>query len=205
MDRKKHWEEVFGSKQATEVSWYQAVPKPSLRLIEATGVSHHDAVIDVGGGASTLVDNLLDAGFDDVTVLDISGNGLQQARDRLGSRANEVNWVVADVTRFTPDRDYQLWHDRAVMHFLIDTEDRSRYIDTLRQALSPGGSLVLATFGPEGPLKCSGLEIRRYNIEMLVELLGPGFELQSHELDDHATPNGGMQQFLYSCWKRKAQ
>ncbi len=175
----------------------------SLRLIEETGVSQQDAIIDVGGGASTLVDNLLSAGFKNATVLDISENALQLSRHRLGVQANLVNWVVADVTAFDPAWEYSLWHDRAVFHFLVDDEDRASYVDVLRRALSPGGSLVLATFGPEGPLRCSGLQIQRYTTDRLVELLGSDFELQHHEFEYHQTPTGSTQQFLYSCWTRR--
>jgi len=203
MKRRRHWEGVFGSKEATELSWYQAVPTASLRLIEASGVSQQDTIIDVGGGASTLVDSLLGAGFENVTVLDISENALQLSRHRLGVQAGLVNWVVSDVTAFEPAWEYSLWHDRAVFHFLIDAGDRASYIDVLRRALLPGGSLILATFGPEGPLRCSGLEIQRYTTEMLVELLGADFELRHHELEDHQTPAGSTQQFLYSCWTRR--
>ena len=199
----QHWDSVYCAKAFDEVSWYQPVPERSLRHIQDAAADYEAAIIDVGGGASRLVDSLLDAGFADVTVLDISGNALQQARHRIGTRAEAVNWVVADVRTFLPDREFSIWHDRAVLHFLIDAEDRARYVKVLNRALLPGGTLVLSTFGPEGPLKCSGLEIRRYDIETLTELLGAGFELQRHELEDHETPGGASQQFLYSCWKRK--
>ena len=200
----RHWEGVYGSKTFEEVSWYQPVPERSLLHIREAVSSHDAAIIDVGGGASTLVDHLLDAGFEDVTVLDISGNALQQARDRIGPRANAVKWVVADVRAFSPDRAYSVWHDRAVLHFLTDAADRVRYVKVLEQAVSPGGSLVLSTFGPDGPLKCSGLEIRRYDVDMLTELLGARFELQSYELENHETPGGARQQFLYTCWTKTA-
>jgi SAM-dependent methyltransferase len=199
-DRRQHWDEVYGTKSSVDVSWYQPVPETSLRLIGNAGVAQQDPVIDAGGGASTLVDHLLEGGYSDVTILDVARNGLGQARNRLGPRAAAVNWIVADVLSFEPPRQYRLWHDRAVLHFLVDEEERERYVAVLRNALAPGGQLVLATFGPRGPLKCSGLEIRRYTIEKVEELLGPGFELQAHELEDHRTPGGATQQFLYSSW-----
>lgn len=199
----QHWDGVYGSKAFDEVSWYQPVPERSLRCIQDAATGREAAIIDVGGGASKLVDHLLDAGFVDITVLDISGNALRQARDRIGTQADAVNWVVADVRTFSPDREYSIWHDRAVLHFLIDAEDRARYVEVLKRALPVGGTLILSTFGPDGPLKCSGLEIRRYDVRKLTELLGTGFELQNHELEDHATPGGAIQQFLYSCWTRK--
>jgi SAM-dependent methyltransferase len=198
----RHWDGVYGSRVFDQVSWYQTVPERSLRYIRDAVPNRNAAVIDVGGGASTLVDHLLDAGFNDVTVVDISDKALQQARQRLGDRADAVNWVVADVRAFLPERTFSIWHDRAVLHFLVDAEDRARYLEALRRALLPGGKLVLSTFGPDGPLRCSGLQIRRYDIEMLMQLLGPDFELQGHELEDHETPAGAKQQFLYTSWTR---
>jgi SAM-dependent methyltransferase len=201
--RKSHWENVYGSKRHTEVSWYQEVPDKSLALIKATGASTEDAIIDIGGGASTLVDHLLEAGFADVTVLDLAATAFDQARKRLGKQAGMVNWVVSDVTQFKPERQYRLWHDRAVLHFLTAASDRARYVEVLKDALVPGGHAIIATFGPDGPLKCSGLEIRRYSVSRLEDLLGPEFELQFHELENHQTPMGSTQQFLYSCWTRR--
>jgi SAM-dependent methyltransferase len=198
----RHWDGVYGSRVFDQVSWYQNVPERSLRYIQDAVPNRNAAVIDVGGGASTLVDHLLDAGFNDVTVVDISDKALQQARQRLGDRADAVNWVVADVRAFLPERTFSIWHDRAVLHFLVDAEDRARYLEALRRALLPGAKLVLSTFGPDGPLRCSGLQIRRYDIEMLMQLLGPYFELQGHELEDHETPAGAKQQFLYTSWTR---
>lgn len=202
--RQAHWEGVYDAKQFTEVSWYQPVPDVSLKQILATGVERNDAIIDVGGGASTLVDHLLDLGFLDVTVLDISGAALEQARNRLGARAGDVNWVVADITAFATEKKFRLWHDRAVLHFLTDAADRERYVESLKHALLPGGHLVLSTFGPDGPRKCSGLEVRRYTLDRMRDLLGPEFELTHHVLEDHRTPLGAAQQFLHSSWTRKA-
>jgi len=202
-ERKGHWEGVYGARKSTEVSWYQEVPGKSLELVSSVASSPDDAILDVGGGASTLVDHLLDAGYRDVTVLDLANGAFSQSQGRLGERASIPHWLVSDVTRFEPQREYQVWHDRAALHFLTDAEDRARYVSVLKQALAPGGHAVIATFGPEGPLKCSGLEIRRYTVEMLAELLGPEFELQSHELENHQTPMGSTQQFLYSCWMKR--
>jgi len=200
--RAAHWDDVYSSRLFDEVSWYQPVPDVPLALIGECGVAPCDPVIDVGGGASTLVDCLLDRGFADISVLDIAPSAIEQSRARLGERASLVNWLPDDVTEFLPERRYRLWHDRAVLHFLIDEADRAQYVAVLKQALAPGGSLVLATFGPDGPQKCSGLEIRRYNVDMLVELLGPEFELRSQELEEHVTPRGATQQFLYTSWRR---
>ena len=204
-ERRKHWDGVYSSKASTEVSWYQERPDRSLELIGASGLSLNAPIIDVGGGASTLVDHLLDAGYGDLTVLDLTETALEHSRERLGERADSVNWIVSDVVHFEPQRLYRLWHDRAVLHFLTDATDRERYVDVLKRALAPGGCAVIATFGPAGPLKCSGLEIRRYTVRMLEELLGAEFKLQSHELANHHTPMGATQQFLYSSWARRGQ
>lgn len=202
-ERKDHWENVYGDKAATEVSWYQPVPEMSLTYLRNTGASLQGSVIDVGGGASTLVDHLLDTGFTDVTVLDLADSALEQTRKRLGDRAASVNWVVADVTRFEPERSFDIWHDRAVLHFLTEPADRDRYVRTLKGALNTGGHAIISTFGPSGPLKCSGLEIRRYTNEEMQELLGPEFELQEHDFEDHRTPMRSTQQFMYSRWIRR--
>ena len=203
LSSRTHWDDVYRKKVFSEVSWYQEVPEISLRQIHATGVAPTDPIIDVGGGASTLVDHLLECGFRDVTILDISRAALEQARNRLGARAGEVNWVNADVTAFAAERDFVVWHDRAVLHFLTAEADRDRYVESLRRALVAGGHLVLSTFGPDGPPKCSGLEVRRYTIEMMGDLLGPEFELTDHVLADHRTPWDAAQQFLHSSWVRK--
>ena len=204
-DRKSHWQGVYDQKRFTDVSWYQPVPVRSLELIATVGITEDAPVIDVGGGASTLVDHLVGRGFRDVTVLDVAERALAQAQNRLGELAGCATWLVADITAFQPERTYSLWHDRAVLHFLIDAADRRRYMEALRSALAPGGHLVLATFGPDGPLKCSGLEVRRYSPRMMAELLGPEFELQAHDIEFHRTPSGGLQQFLCTRWQRRTQ
>lgn len=200
--RRRHWDTVYSDKSFADVSWYQERPGVSLEFIERSGIDTDDAIVDVGGGASTLVDYLLGLGYSDLTVLDVSASAFRQARERLGTRADEVAWLTGDVTRFEPERQYRLWHDRAVLHFLTDADDRERYTAALRTALASGGYVILATFGPDGPEKCSGLPVRRYTEEMMAELLGIGFELLHHELDVHETPAGNPQQFLYSIWRR---
>ena len=202
-ERKNHWDDVYQGKSATEVSWYQDSPDRSLALVDSTGIAKQAPIIDVGGGASTLVDHLLESGYSDVTVLDLASAAFDQARVRLAARAVEVDWVVSDVTRFRPRRRYRLWHDRAVLHFLTEATDRERYVDVLRRALEPDGHVIIATFGPEGPKRCSGLDVRRYSVDLLSELLGTEFILQSHELENHQTPTGALQQFLYTCWARR--
>ena len=204
-DRKSHWEGVYESKQFTDVSWYQQLPARSLELIDAAAAGEDAPIIDIGGGASTLVDHLIARGYRDVTVLDISENALAQARSRLAGSSDRVHWIVSDVAAFRPERSYQVWHDRAVLHFLVDAADRRQYLAALRSALAPGGDLVLETFGPDGPLKCSGLEVQRYSVETMAELLGAEFELKSDDIELHRTPSGGQQQFLCTRWRRQAQ
>lgn len=199
-----HWQRVYGEKEPTEVSWYQPVPEKSLQFIRSTGITRDAPILDAGGGASTLVDNLLKYGYTDISVLDISGKALERSRARLGDSADAVNWIESDVTEFKPPRQYALWHDRAVFHFLTAPADREKYIDVVCRALLPGGHLVLATFGPQGPQRCSGLDVQRYGIEDLQKLVGGRFDLRSHELDEHETPMGSAQQFLYSWWQAES-
>jgi len=158
-------------------------------------------VIDIGGGASTLVDHLLAAGYQDVSILDIASSAFTQSRARLGTAAGQAQWIEADVTDFEPGRSYEIWHDRAVFHFLTDATDRERYLHVLRKALRSRGHFLLATFGPEGPSRCSGLEVQRYSVEMLRELLEPEFQLRAYEREEHRTPMGSTQEFLCSWWQ----
>jgi SAM-dependent methyltransferase len=202
--RRSHWKRVYATKDPTEVSWYQPDPVRSLALIRATGVSHAAPVLDVGGGASTLVDHLLDAGYLDVNVLDIAVEALDKARGRLAARADKVTWIEADITEFEPSRTYAVWHDRAVFHFLTRVTDRERYLDVLRKAIQSHGHFLLATFGPEGPKRCSGLDVQRYSVEQIGALLESDFKLHRHEIEEHSTPLGTIQQFLYSWWQAEA-
>lgn len=195
--RQAHWDRVYSSKSVTDVSWYEAQPSRSLALIRATGVEPAEAVIDAGGGASLLVDELLEAGYRDLTVLDISAEVLQKLRERLGARAASVTLLHQDVTSFQPPRRYALWHDRAVFHFLVEQTDRERYVDALRRALLPGGHAIIATFGPSGPQRCSGLPTMRYDATALAAEMGSDFKLIESSLDVHRTPWGAEQQFLY--------
>ena len=199
--RLRHWQSIYRDKAPTDVSWYQPVPTRSMQLIRSTGVPKTGPIIDVGGGASTLVDHLLGDGYEDITVLDISGTALRRSQQRLGDIANRVVWIESDITAYEPSRRYSIWHDRAVFHFLVDDDARRAYVATVREALIPGGHLLLSTFGPEGPESCSGLPVQRYDIAALQGLLEPSFSLQDHGLDMHETPMGSRQQFLYSWWQ----
>ena len=200
-DLRDHWQEVYATRAPTEVSWYQPVPERSLALIRETGVPPDAPLLDVGGGASMLVDHLLLAGYTDLTVLDISGTALAAAQARLGAAAARVRWIETDITGFAPERRYTLWHDRAVFHFLVEPERRQRYLDVLGAALVPGGHLILATFGPLGPTRCSGLPVQRYAAAELDGLLAPRYRLIRSEIEDHVTPAGQPQQFLYGWWQ----
>jgi SAM-dependent methyltransferase len=193
--RKQHWEDVYSRKAPRETSWYQAMPATSLAMIRNATRASSASLIDVGGGASLLVDCLLDEGFHDVSVLDISQLALENAKQRLGSRSSEVQWIEADVTRFQPDRTWEVWHDRAAFHFLTDGADRRRYVEVLRRALAMGGQAVIAAFALDGPRKCSGLDIVRYDARSLGLEIGPDFELKEERLEVHLTPAGAEQRF----------
>ncbi len=197
-----HWKRIYRAGDPREASWYEPIPTASLELIEATGVAQDGPVIDVGGGTSTLVDCLLAKGFTDLTVLDIAPAALDKARRRLGESAGRVTWLSADVTKFRPARAYALWHDRAVFHFLTDAKSRRSYLETLRGALARPGHVILATFGPEGPARCSGLDVMRYSVAELSACLGPEFRLMLERTVEHTTPEGHRQQFVYGWWRR---
>jgi len=200
--RKTHWEQVYQAKSPSDVSWYQTQPSISLKLIEATGIEKHQHIIDVGGGASILVDYLLKAGFSRLAVLDISAQSLQHAKTRLGENSHKIEWLEDDVTTFQPPHPYELWHDRAVFHFLTNAEDRKRYVQVLKQALVPKGHLIIATFAIGGPKKCSGLDIVQYDAESLCTELGEEFELLDVQNETHITPANAEQKFTYFRLKR---
>lgn len=202
MQSSEHWENVYRSKKFDAVSWYAPHLAESLRLIERLCPSKTAAIIDIGGGESTLIDDLLQRGYEDVSVLDISATAIEFTRNRLGPKAQQVGWHVGDVTRYDfGAKQFDLWHDRAVFHFLTDDAARKAYVDLVRRSVKPGGYVLMATFGPEGPLKCSGLDVVRYDDQSLHGEFGDGFRLLGSELSDHKTPAGANQQFLY-CWCR---
>jgi trans-aconitate methyltransferase len=194
---------VYGTKASTEVSWYEATPLRSLELIRTSGVQRNEPIIDVGGGASFLAEELLNQGYSDLTVLDISSEVLQKLGARLAARANAVTRVQQDVTEFQAQRKYALWHDRAVFHFLTEVRDRRRYVEALKHALQPTGHVIIATFGPEGPERCSGLNVARYDAASLAAELGTDFSLVESSLELHHTPRGASQQFLYCRFRRR--
>ena len=196
-ERKKHWEGVYRNKSPLEVSWYQQEPTLSLSLITGASIPLDAPVIDIGGGASTLVDKLSDAGFSNISVLDVSGTALAHAKQRLAHKASTVHWYEEDVTRFEPPHRFLLWHDRAVFHFLTSSEDRKNYVDVLERSLVPGGHIIIMTFAIGGPEKCSGLDIVQYDADKLTKELGAGFELLETGFEVHLTPAGNQQKFVY--------
>ena len=204
MDRQAHWSTVYRTKDPARVSWYQARPGPSLLMIAAAGLGPEARVLDIGGGASALVDALLAAGYRHLGVLDVAPEALAITRARLGERAGEVEWFEGDLLAFRSPHPWELWHDRAVFHFLTDPEDRARYRRVLLDSLAPGGQAVVATFGPEGPERCSGLPVQRYDAEALAAALGPDLRLAAHHVEVHTTPSGGEQQFLFARFVREA-
>lgn len=201
-DPATHWSAAWRDAAPETKSWHQDDPAPSLAAIEASGIAPDRPLIDVGGGAARLVDRLLDRGWTDLSVLDVAAEALDRARDRLGARAARVRWIVADVTRWTPERAYALWHDRAVFHFLTTPEDRAAYARTLDAALAPDGQAILATFALDGPERCSGLPVQRHDAASLEAALGPGFRLVETRRETHVTPAGAEQRFLRARFAR---
>ncbi|NIS90715.1 MAG: methyltransferase domain-containing protein [Woeseiaceae bacterium] len=200
---KDHWEHVYTTKGPTEVSWYQPVPAKSMSMIRETKVPLEAPIIDIGGGTSTLVDLLLNSDYSDITVLDISSAALDESHKRIGDRASEVHWIESDILEFEPLRRYYVWHDRATFHFQVNAAAIEKYLDIMRTALVPKGFFALCTYGPQGPDRCSNLPVQSYSVEELTFMLESGFELLTYELEDHKTPTGALQQFLYTLWRAK--
>ncbi len=196
-NRKDHWEQVYSDKKSTEVSWYQQHPERSLELIKATGIGMSARIIDIGGGASTLVDFLLEAGYKNLSVLDISHAAIKQAKSRLVGHEGRVEWLEQDITEFKTERCFDLWHDRAVFHFLIDEKDRTRYVQVLLSALNIGAHVIIAAFDDNGPKKCSGLEVMHYSPEKMTAVLGDSFQLIETSTENHLTPVGSSQSFVF--------
>ena len=204
MDKQQHWQQVYTTKAADTVSWYQPQASESLQRIQQAQVDVSARIIDVGGGASTLVDGLLAAGFTRLTVLDISAAALAVARQRLGPAGEQINWLAGDVTTVAlPEAGFDVWHDRAVFHFLTEAADRAAYVRQLNHALAPGGLVIIATFAEDGPEKCSGLPVVRYTPAALSAALGDGFVLTDSQKVAHHTPFDTVQQFVYCSFRRR--
>ena len=198
MDPRSHWQRVYTTKKPTEVSWYQPTAALSVSMIRRVAPDHAAAIIDVGGGASTLVDGLLADGYKNVTVLDVSGAALAEASARLGSEAARVTWLEANVLDAAlPASVYDVWHDRAVFHFLTEVPDRKRYVQQVRAAVRLGGYVMVATFASDGPTKCSGLDVARYSPQELHGQFGSEFQLLESAREEHHTPAGSIQPFVY--------
>jgi len=203
LDREKHWQNVYRTKGEREVSWSQSSPEPSLGLIEKFAPTRSASIVDIGGGASRLVDALRERGYQHITVLDLSEAALESAKARLGTDAASVQWVAADATQWQPPQAFDIWHDRAAFHFLVDASDREAYLSRLQQGVKSGGHAIIATFAPDGPEKCSGLPVQRYDHVTLGKALGVAFELVHHQPHRHVTPWGAAQSFQFSVFRRK--
>lgn len=200
---KQHWENVFASKAADEVSWFQPYPNTSMEFLKLFDLPLTANIIDIGGGDSRLVDALLDAGYQNIWVLDISANALERAKQRLGERANKVNWVVTDITEFTPTVLFDFWHDRAAFHFLTNESSVNKYVSIAENAINKNGYLVLGTFSEEGPKKCSGLQIQQYNETSMSTRFEKAFNRIKCIMEEHITPFNSVQKFLFCSFRKK--
>lgn len=203
-DRTTHWQNVYATKGEAEVSWFQDSPAISLEMIRAASPDRAAAIIDIGGGASRLVDALLQDGYRNLAVLDLSANALDVAKERIGATASTVDWIVADATTWRPAKTWDVWHDRAAFHFLTDPRDRAAYVERLWSAVAPGGHVIIATFAPDGPEKCSGLPVQRHDSASLSAELGPEFELVETRSETHHTPWHSTQAFQFSRFRRRS-
>jgi 2-polyprenyl-3-methyl-5-hydroxy-6-metoxy-1,4-benzoquinol methylase len=196
-DRRRHWETIYRTKKLNEVSWYQPVPTTSLALIEEACIARDAKIIDVGGGDSFLADYLLEKGYMDISVLDISEAALERAKARLGENAASVKWIVSDVTAFSPEEKYDIWHDRAAFHFLTSEPEIRQYVNVVERSIKTGGTLIIGTFSEQGPKKCSGIDIKQYTAESLVNTFKEQFTIRQSILVDHSTPFETVQNFLF--------
>lgn len=203
MDRKAHWQNIYTSKELNEVSWYQPTPETSLEQITQNCLDINAAIIDVGGGDSFLADHLLELGYKDITVLDISEAAIERAKKRLGENATNITWIVADVTQFNTTKKYDYWHDRAVFHFLTDKSEINTYVNLVNQHLSENGRMTIATFSESGPKKCSGIEIQQYSKESLTQIFAANFSCINSFYIDHPTPFDSIQNFVFCNFRRK--
>lgn len=201
-ERKSHWEKVYENKATNEMTWYQARPDISLLFLEDNNIDKKAKIIDVGGGDSLLVDYLIEKGYEDITVLDVSEKALSKAKKRLGKRAQKIKWICADVANFIPNLKYDFWHDRAAFHFLIQKEEIDFYIENVKYNINKGGYLILGTFSKSGPEKCSGLKIKQYTENMFTEKLNGFYEKIKCLTIDHLTPSNGVQNFIFCSFRR---
>ena len=200
---KLHWNNVYYNKNENEVSWYQKIPKTSLDHIKSLNLNLDSKIIDVGAGESRLVDNLLDLGFNNIDVLDISKKSIEKVKNRLGEKSEKINWIVSDINDFVSNNKYDLWHDRAAFHFLKDSSQINNYVELANLSLNSKGKIILGTFSSNGPLKCSGLEISRYNSSSINEIFKKHFILLNHRISIHPTPFDTFQEFLFAVFEKK--
>jgi len=200
---KLHWNNVYYNKNENEVSWYQKIPKTSLDHIKSLNLNLDSKIIDVGAGESRLVDNLLDLGFNNIDVLDISKKSIEKVKNRLGEKSEKINWIVSDINDFVSNNKYDLWHDRAAFHFLKDSSQINNYVELANSSLNSKGKIILGTFSSNGPLKCSGLEISRYNSSSINEIFKKHFILLNHRISIHPTPFDTFQEFLFAVFEKK--
>lgn len=201
-DRKNHWENIYQTKELGEVSWFQPNPETSLSFFKQFNIPTTAKIIDVGGGDSFLVDNLLDLGYNDITVLDISENALEKTKKRLGEKAHNVKWIVADAATFSPTEIYDFWHDRAAFHFLTNEKDIEHYLDNIQKHIAVSGVLVIGTFSENGPQKCSGIEIKQYSEQTMTNLLNKYFDKIKCIIVDHKTPFNTIQNFIFCSFRK---
>jgi ubiquinone/menaquinone biosynthesis C-methylase UbiE len=201
-DKKKHWETIYQNKNVNEVSWYQPTPTTSLDFVEQCNLSKSAKIIDIGGGDSFFVDHLLDLGYTNITVLDISNQAIEKAKQRLGDKAEKVDWIVADASNFQPSNSYDFWHDRAAFHFLTKDSEIENYLNTVKAHVEPGGYLIMGTFSKEGPFKCSGIEIKQYSEQSMTDRFVGDFEKIKCVNVEHKTPFDTLQNFLFCSFRR---
>ncbi len=202
IDRQRHWESIYKTKQLTEVGWYQPVPITSLAFLKEFNVPVTAKVIDIGGGDSFFVDHLLQMGYQDITVLDISETAIGRAKERLGEKAAKVKWIIADAASFNATRHYDFWHDRAAFHFLTEENEVERYIDIVQRSINPNGVLVIGTFSVDGPKKCSGIDIQQYSESSMAERVKRFFEKIRCFTIDHTTPSGAIQNYVFCSFRK---
>ncbi|HET6992068.1 MAG TPA: class I SAM-dependent methyltransferase [Bacteroidia bacterium] len=203
MNKKEHWENIYATKQADEVSWFQVYPKTSMEFVRLFKLGKDAKIIDIGGGDSHFVDSLIEEGFTNITVLDISANAIARAKKRLGEKAKLVHWIVSDVTEFVPAEHYDFWHDRAAFHFLLSEELADKYVEIAKKGIAPNGFLVLGTFSESGPEKCSGLKIHQYSEQSMSRKFENGFKRIKCISEDHLTPFNTTQNFLFCSFQRE--
>ena len=202
-NRKNHWETIYDTKALNEVSWYQPLPKTSLDFIESNALTKDAAIIDIGGGDSFLADHLLELGYTNITVLDISEKAINRAKKRLGDKAENVKWIVSDITLFNPTEKYAVWHDRAVFHFLTDTSDIEKNKQIAASAIADNGKMLIGTFSESGPKKCSGIEIKQYSANLLQETFKTDFKVIECFFENHTTPFDTIQNFVFCSFEKK--